>query len=69
MEFVPAERAAGRVAAAAFGIYPPGTALVFPGERIAPEDIAALTAFIGARAGLFGVESNMVACVKENYDI
>lgn len=69
MEFVPVERAAGRVAAAAFGIYPPGTALVFPGERIEPGDIAALTAFIGERAGLFGVESNMVACVKENYDI
>ncbi len=69
MEFVPAERAVGRVAAAAFGIYPPGTALVFPGERIEPRDIAALTAFIEEHAGLFGVESGKVACVKEDYDI
>ncbi len=69
MEPVPVGRAAGRVAAAAFGIYPPGTALVFPGERIELGDIAALTAFIGERAALFGVESGMVACVKEDYDI
>ena len=69
MEHVPAERAAGRVAAEAFGIYPPGTALVFPGERIEPGDIAALTALMGQRAAFFGVESGMVACIKEYYDI
>lgn len=47
-EAVPLDRAAGRVSAAAAGPYPPGAALVTPGERVT-EELAAYLAALGPR--------------------
>ena len=47
-EAVPLDRVAGRVSAAAAGPYPPGAALVTPGERVT-EELAAYLAALGPR--------------------
>lgn len=56
------DRAAGRVAAASAGLYPPGIPLVAPGEQITEQTVAAL-----AQAGprrRFGVEGEQLLCVR-----
>lgn len=60
--WVPLEQAAGRVAAASAGLYPPGIPLTAPGE-IFTEETAAALARSGVR-GRFGVEGDCVLCVK-----
>ena len=60
--YVPLHQAAGRVAAAAAGLYPPGIPLTAPGEIFTEETTRTL-----ARAGMrgrFGVEGECVLCVK-----
>ena len=65
VEEVPLEAAAGRIASAPIGIYPPGIALAMPGEEIS----SALTAYLleEARAGaaLFGLRKGKVPTVHE----
>ena len=52
---------AGRVAACAAGVYPPGTAALFPGERRPAEAVEYLLRQREAGAELFGLDGGMVS--------
>jgi len=56
-EAVPLAEAAGRVAARAFGAYPPGVPLAVPGELLAPELIDWFADETAHGAGVFGLDS------------
>ena len=60
-EQVPLDRAAGRVAAASAGLYPPGVPLVCPGEEITEETVRLLQA--AGSQQRFGVEGDELTCV------
>ena len=60
-EAVPLHEAAGRIAAASAGLYPPGIPLVCPGERISPEVIGLLQA--AGNQERFGLEGDALLCV------
>ena len=60
-EQVPLAQAAGRVAAAVAGLYPPGVPLVCPGEEITKETIERLQA--AGSQQRFGVEGDQLTCV------
>ena len=60
-EQVPLDRAAGRVAAASAGLYPPGVPLVCPGEEITEEVVQRLKA--AGSQQRFGVEGDQLTCV------
>lgn len=62
-ETVPFAVSAGRVAAQAAGLYPPGVPLVAPGEVI-PENVVRMLARAGARRR-FGTEGEGMRCVKQ----
>lgn len=64
VEPVPLARAAGRVAADAAGLYPPGIPLVCPGETVTPEIIRRLSEAEPRRR--FGVEGERLLCVTTN---
>ena len=64
-ERVPLEKAGGRTAAEAIGVYPPGISLLVPGE-ILPEDIALrLTGGADWGAEFFGLADGLVTVVKD----
>lgn len=63
-EAVPLDRAEGRVAAQAAGLYPPGIPLVCPGEELTRE-IAQRLIRHGDRQ-LFGVEGERLVCVRQS---
>ena len=63
-EQVPLQRAAGRVAAASAGLYPPGVPLVCPGEEITGETVERLQA-AGSQMR-FGVEGDRLTCVMRS---
>lgn len=56
----------GRVSASAVGSYPPGTALLFPGELICNEQIDYLNEILSAGGKLFGAEGIKISVVKED---
>lgn len=60
-EAVPLTKAAGRIAAAAAGLYPPGIPLVCPGEYITPRTAAMLAA--ASPRERFGTEGDCMPCV------
>lgn len=60
---VPLERAAGRIAACAAGLYPPGIPLVNPGERYTQAIIDRLNH--AASQSRFGLWEGQCACVEE----
>lgn len=60
-EAVPLHQAAGRIAAASAGLYPPGIPLVCPGERISPEVIGLLQG--AGSQERFGLEGDKLLCV------
>lgn len=62
-ERVPLAKSAGRVAACAIGLYPPGTALVWPGEQIGENVIQYMGAMSDAGAEAFGLDVMGRACV------
>ncbi len=64
-ECVPLESSVGRVCAEACGAYPPGIAILFPGERITEEAVRFLSAELDSGAALFGLEGGCVGVVKE----
>lgn len=64
-EQAPLQEAAGRVAAAPIGVYPPGIALAMPGEVIAAETARLLSEEAADGATLFGVTDGFVAVVKD----
>jgi len=59
------EEAAGRVAAAAIGGYPPGCALLMPGELIEALHVETLCALRAAGGQLFGVSDGLVCILNE----
>lgn len=61
-EAVPLDRAAGRVSAAAAGPYPPGAALVTPGERVTEELAAYLPRWARAARSAWSREARWRAC-------
>lgn len=61
-EAVPLMAAAGRVAAASAGLYPPGIPLVCPGERITGQVVELLSA--AGTQERFGLEGDKLLCVK-----
>ena len=63
-EQVPLEQAAGRVAAAVAGLYPPGVPLVCPGEEITRDIINRLQS--AASQQRFGVEGDCLTCATRN---
>ncbi|MPM99108.1 Arginine decarboxylase [bioreactor metagenome] len=65
MELIALEGAAGRVAAEPIGIYPPGIALVMPGERISKDAIEYLNEEEKNGGELFGVRNGSVFVSKE----
>lgn len=60
-EAVPLHQAAGRIAAASAGLYPPGIPLVCPGERISPAVIGLLQG--AGNQERFGLEGDALLCV------
>ena len=66
VEKIELSKAAGRVCAKAVGCYPPGVAILFPGERIKEENLAQLEAELKAGAKLFGAEGGMIDVVSIN---
>ena len=60
-EQAPLSRAAGRVAAASAGLYPPGVPLVCPGEEITEETVCRLRD--AGSQQRFGVEGDCLTCV------
>ena len=61
-EATPLDRAEGRVAAVSAGLYPPGTPLVLPGERVTGPAVERLRRMPPSRR--FGVEDGCLICVK-----
>ncbi len=59
-ELVPLEEAAGRVAAAAAGVYPPGTPLLWQGERISTDVVQYLLGAARLGAEIFGLDEGRV---------
>ena len=59
---VPLDRAEGKIAAAAVGLYPPGIPLIAPGERVTREIIRQLQE-AGTRER-FGVEGEYLRCAN-----
>ena len=57
--------AIGRVSAHAVGCYPPGIAILFPGERISERAIGLLDSERYGGADLFGLDGGLIAVVKE----
>lgn len=66
---VPLERAEGLVSAQASGCYPPGTALLFPGELITAQAIERLDLESKRGADLFGITDGMAETVDEESSI
>lgn len=65
-EYVDFADAEGRISAQAVGCYPPGTAILFPGERILPRSIRFLLHEEKSGADLFGLIDRKIAVVKES---
>jgi len=67
-ETVPLESAAGRTAAEAIGVYPPGIALVLPGEAFSQRAVAYLLNRKRSGNALFGVHDGGVLILKERQE-
>jgi arginine/lysine/ornithine decarboxylase len=65
-ELIPLRAAQGRVASEPIGIYPPGIAVVMPGEKINRRAIDYLNAQERSGAALFGVRQGYVFVLKDN---
>ena len=68
-ELIELSQALGHTAAEPMGIYPPGIALVMPGEIIQPDAIAYLKEEQRCGGELFGVHDGAVFVIKENEGI
>ncbi|MBO6060744.1 MAG: hypothetical protein J6P98_01325, partial [Clostridia bacterium] len=64
-EYLPLVDAVGRTAADPVGVYPPGVAVLFPGEIITESAVKLLIDEEDAGAALFGMHGGSVAVVDE----
>lgn len=64
-EDVCVESAVGRRVSRAFGIYPPGVALLMPSETVRETDVREVQRQMRLGAKFFGMSSNMLSCIKE----
>ena len=63
-ESIELEKAEGRVSADILGAYPPGTALVLPGERIEARHIDYFDKIVQLGGSTFGIENGRVAVCR-----
>lgn len=66
LESVPLETSAGRIASEPIGVYPPGIALVMPGEVLENGAVERLIKERAAGAALFGARNGCVLAVRED---
>lgn len=66
-ERISLEQSAGRVAVEPIGVYPPGIALVMPGERLDRDTVAFLLEEQEDGAALFGVSDGKAAVIADNH--
>lgn len=66
LQSMPLESAAGRIASEPIGVYPPGIALVMPGEVLEDWVIKRLLKERAAGASLFGAQNGCVLIVRED---
>ena len=68
-EFLPLEQSQGRILSRSVGLYPPGSAIVTPGERMDAAQLKYLLA--GAQQGgeLFGLAEGTVCCVQSGFGV
>ena len=59
------DKSEGKICAHAVGIYPPGTAILFPGEQIGKNELDILKYYKKFGAKLFGVDDGMI-CVLDD---
>lgn len=64
-EYIPIEEAGGHISAGAVGCYPPGVAILFPGEIIKHEAAERLLLERDAGAELFGLHDGLVPVLTE----
>ena len=64
-EDVCVESAVDRRVSRAFGIYPPGVALLMPSEAVREADVREVQRQMRLGAKFFGMSSNMLSCIKE----
>lgn len=68
-EYIPLRGAKGRILARSIGLYPPGCAVVAPGEKLGEEQLAYLLAGEAEGAELFGLAGETVCCVQEGFGV
>ena len=61
---VPIAEASGRIAAAAIVPYPPGVALVWPGERLEAVDVQLVQKLASAGIACYGFDDGQVTVLK-----
>ena len=66
VESVPLKGAVGRVAAYSAGVYPPGLAILVPGERIEAAAVDYLLSRQASGFSIFGVDGGHIGCVRED---
>lgn len=64
VEYVPLEKCAGRISAVCLGIYPPGSPLVAPGEKMLAETVDYLVKHEEFFSDTYGTVNGCVPCVK-----
>ncbi|MBQ3109167.1 MAG: hypothetical protein IJC67_06080, partial [Clostridia bacterium] len=62
-EYIPLREAKGHTVARSIGLYPPGSAVVAPGEVLGEEQLAYLTRGEAEGGELFGLADGSVCCV------
>lgn len=65
---IPLSEADGKICARAVGVYPPGTAILFPGEEIAKTAVSVIQRYKEMGAELFGLENDMISVLRLNSD-
>ncbi|MBQ9832347.1 MAG: aminotransferase class V-fold PLP-dependent enzyme [Clostridia bacterium] len=63
IEYIPIEKSIGRISAACIGLYPPGSAIIAPGEEILPEIVDYLLLQQKLFGNLYGLSNGAVPCV------
>lgn len=64
-EYIELEKSVGRISAVCLGVYPPGSAVVAPGEEISNEVMLYLKAHNEIFLDVYGIFNGSVPCVKE----
>jgi arginine/lysine/ornithine decarboxylase len=63
VKYIHIEESCGKISAVPMGSYPPGTALVLPGEQITEEHLKYLGEIMELGGSVFGIRENRIAIV------